>query len=224
MTDRQELILKTIIDHFIETAEPVGSRFLVEEKGLNVSGATIRNEMRELEMRGFLTHRHTSSGRVPTQQGYQYYVEHLMDEYELEEEVKIAVNQVIAQEQIITNKNFAKLFSLWSGTATILGVGTTGFYYTGLANLFSQPEFSDSAKTLDMSRLFDQCELRIPEMSEQLQDNAVHVFIGSQNPLGAVCGTVTTLINGEPWLFIGPMRMNYAKCIAAITYIKEISK
>ena len=223
MTDRQELILKTIVTNFIETAEPVGSRFLVEEKGLNVSGATVRNEMRELEVRGFLTHRHTSSGRIPTEQGYQYYVEHLMDEYLLEE-VKLAVKQVITQEQIITNKNFAKLFSLWSGTATILGVGNTGFYYTGLANLFSQPEFTNNARTLDMSRLFDQCELRIPEMSEQLKDDAVHVFIGSKNPLGTICGTVTTLINGEPWLFIGPMRMDYAKCIAAITYIKEISK
>lgn len=221
MTDRQEYILKTIVDHFITSVEPVGSRLLVEEKGMNVSGATVRNEMRELEDLGYLTHPHTSAGRIPTEQGYQYYVEHLMDEYMLKGEVKDTIQQVMNDETVSTNKKLAQLGSSWAGVAAILGIGTTGYYYTGLANLFSQPEFQDSAKTLDMSRLFDQCEMRIPEMMHKLEDDTVHVFIGSQNPLGTVCGTVTLLINEEPWLFIGPMRMNYAKCIAMANHLKS---
>ena len=85
MTDRQAFILKIIVEHYITHVEPVGSRFLVEEKGLDASGATARNEMRDLEQKGFLTHPHTSAGRIPTELGYQYYIEHLMEEAFLEE-------------------------------------------------------------------------------------------------------------------------------------------
>jgi len=224
MTDRQEYILKMVIDHFIETAEPVGSTFLVEQKGLEVSGATVRNEMRELEILGYLTHRHTSAGRIPTEMGYQYYVAHLMEESVIDENLKEVVQNILKTNQIDTHKNLAKIFSSWTGTAAIIGIGKTGFYYTGLANIFSQPEFQDSAATLNISRLFDQCEVSIPEMMEQLEEDIVHLFIGSQNPLGAFCGAVAMKINNDPWLLIGPMRMNYSKCIASIQYVKEMLK
>ena len=75
---RKEKILGLIVDSYTQNAEPVGSKFLVEECGLEVSGATVRNEMRDLEEQGYLTHPHTSSGRMPTEIGYQYYVEHIM--------------------------------------------------------------------------------------------------------------------------------------------------
>ena len=76
MTRRDE-ILKLIVEHFIKTAEPVGSKTLQKEYNLEISSATIRNEMNALEMDGFLEKTHTSSGRVPSEKGYQYYVENL---------------------------------------------------------------------------------------------------------------------------------------------------
>ena len=76
MTRRDE-ILKLIVEYFIKTAEPVGSKTLMEAYSLEVSSATIRNEMNALEKDGLLEKTHTSSGRVPSEKGYQYYVEHL---------------------------------------------------------------------------------------------------------------------------------------------------
>lgn len=76
MTRRDE-ILKLIVEHFIKTAEPVGSKTLQEVYHLDVSSATIRNEMNALEQDGYLEKTHTSSGRVPSEKGYRYYVENL---------------------------------------------------------------------------------------------------------------------------------------------------
>ena len=77
--NRRERVLKLIVEHFIKTAEPVGSRTLIEEYDLNYSGATIRAEMNSLEQEGYLEKTHTSSGRVPSSKGYRYYIEHLRE-------------------------------------------------------------------------------------------------------------------------------------------------
>lgn len=84
---RRELILKYIVEYFIKHAEPVGSKTLIEAYNLNYSSATIRNEMQELENLGYLEKTHTSSGRVPSNKGYKYYIEHLR-ERSVDEEVK----------------------------------------------------------------------------------------------------------------------------------------
>ena len=73
MTERQEMILKLIVDEYVKSAEPVGSKTLA--KVLNVSSATIRNEMGALEQEGYIEKTHTSSGRVPSEKGYRYYIE-----------------------------------------------------------------------------------------------------------------------------------------------------
>ena len=77
--NRRERVLKLIVEHFIKTAEPVGSKTLIEEYGLTYSGATIRAEMNALEQEGFLEKTHTSSGRVPSSKGYRYYIENLRE-------------------------------------------------------------------------------------------------------------------------------------------------
>ncbi|MDD3122971.1 MAG: heat-inducible transcriptional repressor HrcA [Candidatus Izemoplasmatales bacterium] len=73
LTERQELVLKLIVDEYVKTAEPIGSRSL--SKFIDVSPATIRNEMSDLEELGYLEKTHTSSGRVPSEKGYRYYIE-----------------------------------------------------------------------------------------------------------------------------------------------------
>lgn len=79
ITERRQLVLKLVIQEYIENPDPVSSELLVRKYGLNVSTATVRNELAALEEIGFLTHLHTSAGRVPTDAGYRYYVENLMD-------------------------------------------------------------------------------------------------------------------------------------------------
>ncbi|HLS61481.1 MAG TPA: heat-inducible transcriptional repressor HrcA [Virgibacillus sp.] len=78
LTARQLLIFKVITDDFIESAHPVGSRAISEKKDISLSAATIRNVMAELEELGFLEKTHSSSGRIPSEKGYRYYVDHLI--------------------------------------------------------------------------------------------------------------------------------------------------
>lgn len=83
LTDRQLLILQEIVDDFIRSAQPVGSRALSKKKNIRLSSATIRNEMADLEELGFLEKTHTSSGRIPSEKGYRYYVDHLISPQKL---------------------------------------------------------------------------------------------------------------------------------------------
>jgi len=79
LSDRDRAVLRHVVQNFILTANPVGSRYLAKHCGLNLSPATIRNLMSDLEERGYLNHPHTSAGRVPTDKGYRVYVDMLMD-------------------------------------------------------------------------------------------------------------------------------------------------
>jgi heat-inducible transcriptional repressor len=88
LTERQKLILALVIRDYIETAQPVGSRRLVEEYGLHVSSATVRNEMLALTELGYLRQPHTSAGRVPTEDGYRYFVGQLMGHTDLPNNTK----------------------------------------------------------------------------------------------------------------------------------------
>ncbi len=81
LSERKKLILKAIIEAHIETGEPVGSKYLTENKQISCSSATIRNEMSELEEMGYLDQPHTSSGRIPSDMGYRFYVDSLSDSY-----------------------------------------------------------------------------------------------------------------------------------------------
>jgi len=81
--DRQKKILRAVIDRYIESAEPVGSKTIAQTSDLNLSSATIRNEMSELEALGLLEQPHTSAGRVPTPLGYRVYVNELMQQHRL---------------------------------------------------------------------------------------------------------------------------------------------
>ncbi|MCI8647183.1 MAG: heat-inducible transcription repressor HrcA [Firmicutes bacterium] len=91
LSERKLRILQAIISDFIRTAEPVGSRTLSKKFDLGISPATIRNEMADLEEMGFLTHPHTSAGRVPSERAYRLYVDDMMKKKELSEEEKNAI-------------------------------------------------------------------------------------------------------------------------------------
>lgn len=83
LSERKMRILKTLIDDYIQTAQPVGSRTISKKHDLGLSSATIRNEMADLEEMGYITQPHTSAGRVPSDKGYRLYVDHLMQAHTL---------------------------------------------------------------------------------------------------------------------------------------------
>jgi heat-inducible transcriptional repressor len=86
MDERKQKVLLAIVQDYIATAEPVGSRTIAKKYGLGVSPATIRNEMADLEEMGYIEQPHTSSGRVPSVRGYRYYVDYLMKKQDLTRE------------------------------------------------------------------------------------------------------------------------------------------
>src|SRR5712671_4284151 len=77
LDERKAAILRAIVEHYVDNAQPVGSQTVTQSAGLGVSAATVRNEMSVLERDGFIVQPHTSAGRVPTDHGYRYYVDHL---------------------------------------------------------------------------------------------------------------------------------------------------
>ena len=82
MDERKKKILKAIIQNYLETGEPVGSRTISKYTDLNLSSATIRNEMADLEEMGYILQPHTSAGRIPSDAGYRFYVDNMMKERE----------------------------------------------------------------------------------------------------------------------------------------------
>jgi heat-inducible transcriptional repressor len=97
LTDRRSRILRLVIEEYVESAAPVGSEAIVRKYRLPVSPATIRNEMARLEEEGYVTHPHTSAGRVPSDKGYRYYIEDLMEERELTQEEKETIRHQFHQ-------------------------------------------------------------------------------------------------------------------------------
>ena len=96
LNERKIKILQAIINDYIETAEPVGSRTIAKKYNLGISSATIRNEMSDLEEMGLILQPHASAGRIPSDMGYRLYVDHLMQKHELGEKEKTVMQSVIA--------------------------------------------------------------------------------------------------------------------------------
>ena len=95
LTERQKKILRAIVDNYIQTAEPVGSKVLAAMPGMDCSSATIRNEMAELTQLGLLEQPHTSAGRVPSPAGYRLYVDELMQDYRLSVDETHSLNEAM---------------------------------------------------------------------------------------------------------------------------------
>jgi heat-inducible transcriptional repressor len=100
LTPRQQTILNLIVHTYVATAAPVSSRALLEAAGLNVSSATVRNDMALLEELGYLTHPHTSAGRIPTDKGYRYFVERLLGDVELPTDEKNTIRHQFHQAKL----------------------------------------------------------------------------------------------------------------------------
>ena len=122
LIDRQVLILQSIVENFITTNQPVGSKQIAQN--IDFSSATIRNDMSKLEKEGLIKKTHISSGRVPSEKGYRYYVDYIKKDYELSnsenEKLKQLVNGDIVSENNFLEKNAIVLSDLTDCTAVIL--------------------------------------------------------------------------------------------------------
>ncbi len=225
MTERQKQILSAVIEQYAEVASPVGSTLLA--KLFQVSSATIRSEMAELERLGFITQPHTSAGRVPTDRGYRFYVNNLANndastnipERRAERALSARVQPGGLPERTIRNA-VDTLVELTHN----LGLATIGnqLYMSGLSNLFGQPEFIGGAQVQQVARLLDNLE---PWLREAAPNEPLSVYIGAENPIGRTAG-VTLIISRFRSPFsdnsyvgtLGPTRQSYRDVMALVAH------
>ncbi|RTK95020.1 transcriptional regulator [Candidatus Saccharibacteria bacterium] len=187
LSERQKRILQAIVEQYAEVASPVGSSLLA--KVFSVSSATVRSEMAELEKQGMIKQPHTSAGRIPTDKGYRYYVNNLVEnapesaaERRAEKALATRVASGGVSEQVIKN-TVDTLVELTHN----LGIATIGdqLYMSGLSNLFGQPEFMNGGQVREVARLLDNLE---PWLYEAAPNEPLSVYIGQENPVGRSAG------------------------------------
>ena len=228
--ERKFHILKAIIENFIISAEPVGSKFLLEKIDMDISPATIRNDMATLEKMGLLYQPYTSAGRMPTTQGFRMYVDDMMNEY-LERESAQKVLAIDAVKKQAMDDSLYYAVSLLSRTcgnvvfATIPELGKA--YYLGLSNILKTPEFYQSIEAYTVVKILEDKDKLIELLSELPLDEKTRVFIGEENIIEEIqsCSLIVTKFMapnvGEGVIgILGPKRMNYAFNIAALEQVK----
>ncbi|MEK7583770.1 MAG: hypothetical protein AAB490_00870, partial [Patescibacteria group bacterium] len=155
MKARQEAVLSKIIDAYLSTAQPVGSKILAEEQGLEFSSATIRNEMAVLEKDGLIIQPHTSAGRIPTIKGIEYYLEYLMKPQPLRADEEQRLMSMFQKSGL---KGLARMTAEYCHSACILVLDMNEFYYTGFSYLFAQPEFENASLVHEIGVAIDNFE------------------------------------------------------------------
>jgi heat-inducible transcriptional repressor len=224
MTERQQRILSAVVEQYAEVASPVGSTLLA--KLFNVSSATIRAEMAELERLGFIKQPHTSAGRIPTDKGYRYYVNAISEddakdislaERRGEKALATRVQHAGAPERMIRNA-VDTIVELTHN----LGLATIGpqLYMSGLSNLFGQPEFINGIQVQQVARLLDNLE---PWLREAAPNEPLSVYIGQENPIGRTAGC-TLIISRFRSPFsdrsyigtLGPTRQSYRDVMSLV--------
>lgn len=238
LTQRQVEVLKSIIEEYINTAEPVGSETLEKKYNLSASPATIRNEMVRLTEFGYLRKPHTSAGRVPTPQGMKFYVKQLMKEKELSIAEEVAAKEKLWDFREKLNPFMKEVTKVLANKTKALAVATTDngdIFCSGYANILDMPEFFDIDITKGLLLVIDEFEYFNNLFSSVLEDEDVHVLLGEElgprlkGPYGFVYTRFETLkhLTGELGV-IGPTRLDYTLVIPTVRYfghlIKEIAK
>ncbi len=229
ITERQKQILWQIVEEYAETASPVGS--VTMAKLFDVSPATIRAEMARLEALGLIAQPHTSAGRVPTDAGYRYYVNHLWNEAESRQETSDKGAHVI--EVRVSSQSRADAAIRVAVDALVeltgnLGLATIGgqLYLAGLTRLFTQPEFMDTRKVQAVARLLDNLE---PWLRETAPGEALNIFIGQENPIGKnsevslIISKFRSPFSDRSYIgVLGPTRQNYARVMGLVRHAGQM--
>lgn len=227
MTERQLKILAAIIEQYAEVAVPVGSVTLA--KLFNVSSATIRSEMSQLEAHGLIAQPHTSAGRVPTDKGYRLYVNKLNEARDEEPRlIDRGAKAIDARVATFGGQADRAIRSAVDSLAELthnLGIATIGdqLYMSGMGNLFSQPEFAANPKNVQqVARLLDNLE---PWLLEAAPNEPLNVFIGSENPIGKsseaslIISRFRSPYSDRSYIgVLGPTRQDYAKVMRLVRH------
>ncbi len=211
------------------SAEPVGSKYLLEKMDLGVSPATIRNDMASLEKSGLLYQPYTSAGRIPTTKGFRLYVDDLMEVPGAIAQRDLAVEALRKQ---VAEDRLYYAASLLARTCSNVSFATIPHkhqaYYLGLSNMLKSPEFHQSMEAYTVVQVLEDRD-RFLELLEGLEiDRNIQVFIGEENAIEEIqsCSLIATTFNnpqlGEGIIgILGPKRMNYAFNMGALEHVRK---
>ncbi|MBI2056138.1 MAG: DeoR family transcriptional regulator [Candidatus Sungbacteria bacterium] len=231
LKDRQKSILEAAILEHIRTARPVASQEIMECLRLGVSPATIRSEMQTLDEEGYLEQPHTSAGRVPTDKGYRFFVDNVIEQSMLEKGEKRKMDEVFnAKEVDEFIKYLSRSVAEISGVFAAVGAFDDDvFYDNGLAEILDEPEFKEASSIRAFSRLVDLLDETIPELFRAHDIEEEAMFIGSENPLHEArdyAMTVSRWHHPEGFegfvAMVGPKRTHYEKHMAIVRYLEKI--
>lgn len=223
MDQRKQIILNTIIQEYIKTGAPVGSGVLVDKYKLDISPATVRNEMAELEDEGLITQPYTSAGRVPTEKAYNLFIEKLSEKKLKEDEIRI-FEKILKNKDELSFKQAAKEMAKISNNAVFWAFHRHNLYYTGVSNLLAQPEFVQTNLIYDISVIIDRLDEIIDSIYNNIEYDA-RIFLGSKNPFGKFCGTILAKYkSGENtgiFGILGPIRMDYERNLTLVKFVYD---
>lgn len=218
LDDRKRRILQAIVDYYVNNAEPIASKIIADDYGL--SSATIRNEMAEMEEMGLIEKTHTSSGRIPSDLGYRYYVDDIMDEEKVDEEEIVKLLNYLHN----NDKDALQAVSMALSGAThytTISLDDDGVFLYGRNNVFDYPEFNDIESLKKFMYLLEEEEL-IREVISKEHGPDITVKIGKENNLEQMrdYGLVTFSYKDKGDVaIVGPKRMDYSRVIAYIRYL-----
>lgn len=224
---RKEKLFNLLMENYIANAEPIGSRFLISAGDLKLSEATVRNELRALEEEGLLTHPHTSAGRIPTEKGYNHYINNLkLDDLKVSKNDASSLYKAVKSDTDyeVSRKNLAKSLVELSDETVILAFSLEKIYYTGLSNLFNKPEFRELNFVTDISTIFDHCEECLEGFFDKV-DTEPKYFIGKEHPFGPILSVLSARFgsNGKSLIaLLGPKRMDYKHNFVLLKHVLEI--
>ncbi len=221
MTKRQETLLKELLEAYVGQAEPVSSAVLA--KRMAVSSATVRNELAALEEEGFVHQPHTSAGRIPTLKAYEQYVQTCLQPKA--PSASIQQRMVAAKKQADAEKAVARVLADITGVAVFVAKNKNTFFYTGLSQLFAQPEFMDQRYVISLSAVLDVLDTVMPKLFDVAQREA-SVLLGDQNPFGATSTVFLTHMNWEEdedglCALLTPLRTDYNRHLGLLNSLKS---
>lgn len=229
---RQKEILALIIKEYTENALPLSSSYLEEKMGGKISSATIRKEMLFLEEQGFLIKPYISSGRIPSDKGYRYFIDNLMEKKEIsrayQKKLELELLKTKAQNAHL-ERTMAKLLSSMSQCLAISGLVDKKEYFDfGMNNLIENSDFVQLDEFSRLALALDLIDENVDKILEKIKGTETEIFVGKENPLKEIrnCSMVVSpyfLESGEKGLvaIIGPKRMNYEKNKGLVEFIKK---
>ncbi len=230
---RRDIVLGMVIQQYIKSVEPVSSAFIAEEYDRDISSATIRNILAELETDGFLTHPHTSAGRIPTQRGYRYYVDFLMQEIQLlEEERKRVVKEYevgIEQLESLIEKTTEIVADLTHCTSIVTIDGSPRvFACRGTNYLAETVGVYGVQKMAEILKALEEKE-RLLEVIRRDLDRKIKIYIGHETACSALENCALAVSRFETRrgpsgriAVLGPTRMDYQRVVSALECVSEL--